>query len=166
MASSRRPGSRMMRAGFEASVVRAGGGGISRMIGQGSRLGTIDDPHTHHSRSRVMRIHSMRSVALAVGLLAGPVWSQVPGGAAPAADASRIEHLLRPAVRIADRPDTAFDLVDRMRYFHVPGLSLAVVDNFKIVFARGYGVTEFGGSTPVDTTTLFLAGSISKPVFA
>lgn len=113
-----------------------------------------------------MRIHSMRSAALAVGLLAGPVWSQAPGGAARAADASRIEHLLRPAVRIADRPDTAFGLVDRMGYFHVPGLSLAVVDNFKIVFARGYGVTEFGGSTPVDTTTLFLAGSISKPVFA
>jgi CubicO group peptidase (beta-lactamase class C family) len=34
------------------------------------------------------------------------------------------------------------------------------------VFARGYGVTEFAGSKRVDTTTLFLAGSISKPVFA
>jgi len=53
-----------------------------------------------------------------------------------------------------------------MRLYHVPGVSLAIVDNFKIVFARGYGVTEFGGSKAVDTTTLFLAGSMSKPVFA
>src|SRR5216110_3384598 len=81
-------------------------------------------------------------------------------------DAARIEHILRANVRIADRPDTAFDLADRMRLYHVPGVSLAIVDNFKIVFARGYGVTEFGGSKAVDTTTLFLAGSMSKPVFA
>jgi CubicO group peptidase (beta-lactamase class C family) len=45
-------------------------------------------------------------------------------------------------------------------------VSLAVVDNFKIVYASGFGVTEFGGNKLVDTSTLFLAGSISKPVFA
>jgi CubicO group peptidase (beta-lactamase class C family) len=73
---------------------------------------------------------------------------------------------LRPAVRLTDRPDTAFNLLDRMRYYHVPGVSIAVVDDFKIVFASGFGVTEFGGNRLVDTTTLFLAGSISKPVFA
>lgn len=69
-------------------------------------------------------------------------------------------------MRLADRPDTAFRLLDRMRYYHVPGLSIAVVDGFRIVYAAGFGVTQFGGTTPVDTNTLFLAGSISKPVFA
>jgi CubicO group peptidase (beta-lactamase class C family) len=113
-----------------------------------------------------MTHHTVRS-AFVLAILAGALHAQAPAGAArPTSDASRIEHLLRPAVRIADRPDTAFDLSERMRYYHVPGVSLAVVDDFKIVFARGYGVTEFGTSTPVDTTTLFLAGSISKPVFA
>src|SRR4029079_16805681 len=34
------------------------------------------------------------------------------------------------------------------------------------VWARGFGVKAFGGSEAVDTSTLFLAGSISKPVFA
>jgi CubicO group peptidase (beta-lactamase class C family) len=53
-----------------------------------------------------------------------------------------------------------------MRYYHVPGLSIAVVDDFRIVYAAGFGVTEFGGPTAVDTSTIFLAGSISKPVFA
>ena len=79
---------------------------------------------------------------------------------------SEIEHRLRPAVKLAGRPDTAFSIAERMRYYHVPAISVAVVENGRIVFAKGYGVAQFGGSTPVDTTTLFLAGSISKPVAA
>jgi len=80
--------------------------------------------------------------------------------------APAIDRLLRPAVRIAGQADTAYTLEERMRYYHVPGVSLAVIENGRIVFARGYGVAEFGGARAVDTTTLFLAGSISKPVFA
>jgi CubicO group peptidase (beta-lactamase class C family) len=113
-----------------------------------------------------MPIHQLRAAVIG-GLLAGAANAQVSAGSSrPTGEPSRIEHLLRPAVHIADRPDSAFDLVDRIRVLHVPGVSLAIVDNFKIVFARGYGVTEFGGSKQVDTTTLFLAGSMSKPVFA
>lgn len=81
-------------------------------------------------------------------------------------DPSRIERGLRPLVRIADRPDTTFDIRDRMRLYHVPGVSIAVVDNHRVVWAKGFGVKEFGKADPVDTLTLFLAGSISKPVFA
>ncbi len=77
-----------------------------------------------------------------------------------------IDRRLRFAVRLADQPDSALSLVDRMREYHIPGLSFAVIDNYRVVFAKGYGVAEFGGTKPVDTTTLFLAGSISKPVFA
>ena len=68
-------------------------------------------------------------------------------------------------MRVAGREDSTFDIRDRMRY-HVPGLSIAVIDGDRVVWARGYGVKEFGKSEAVDTTTLFLAGSISKPVFA
>ncbi|WP_193317280.1 serine hydrolase [Janthinobacterium sp. FT14W] len=48
----------------------------------------------------------------------------------------------------------------------IPGLSLAIIENGKIVRAQGYGVTEKGGKTPVTTSTLFQAGSVSKPVAA
>ena len=81
-------------------------------------------------------------------------------------DPSRIEHGLRTLVRVAGREDSTFDIRDRMRQYHVPGLSIAVIDGDRVVWARGYGVKEFGKSEAVDTTTLFLAGSISKPVFA
>src|SRR4029078_4932522 len=83
-----------------------------------------------------------------------------------ARQAERVEHGLKRVVRVVDRPDSAFDIADRMRYWHVPGVSIAVVDDFRIVYAKGFGVTQFGGASRVDTTTLFLAGSISKPVFA
>lgn len=73
---------------------------------------------------------------------------------------------LRPAVRITGERDTSFTITERMKRYHVPGVSIAVIDNYQVVWARGFGATEFGARDVVDTATLFLAGSISKPVFA
>ena len=75
-----------------------------------------------------------------------------------------IEHRLRPP--IAPIGSTRHEFVDRMKLFHVPGVSIAVIDSNRLVFAKGFGVKAFGATSPVDTATLFLAGSISKPVFA
>ncbi len=57
-------------------------------------------------------------------------------------------------------------LAEVMKAYNVPGLSLAVIDNYKIVDAKAYGVTDAASKTPVTTRTLFQAGSISKPVAA
>ena len=64
------------------------------------------------------------------------------------------------------QPPADITLQQLMDTFNVPGLSVAVIDNYQIAWARGFGVTERGGRTPVTTTTLFQAGSISKPVAA
>ena len=48
----------------------------------------------------------------------------------------------------------------------IPGLSLAIIEDFRIVEARSYGVIEAGRQDPVTPTTLFQAGSISKSVAA
>ncbi len=45
-------------------------------------------------------------------------------------------------------------------------MSIAVIDNEKIDWARGYGLVEVGTSRKVDLNTLFQAASISKPVTA
>jgi CubicO group peptidase (beta-lactamase class C family) len=58
------------------------------------------------------------------------------------------------------------DLLQLMKLYNVPGLSIAVIDDYKMVWAKGYGVIETGSSTPVTAKTLFQAGSISKPVAA
>ena len=53
-----------------------------------------------------------------------------------------------------------------MARFNVPGVSLAVIHDFEIHWAKGYGVADVVTDQPVDTATLFQAASISKPVAA
>src|SRR5262249_9399570 len=48
----------------------------------------------------------------------------------------------------------------------VPGVSVAVFDDYKILWAKGYGVTEAGQGKPVTTHTLFQGGDISSSVAA
>ena len=57
-------------------------------------------------------------------------------------------------------------LADLMKAYNVSGMSIAVIENYKVVEARGYGAIEAGSKTPVTTHTLYQAGSISKPVAA
>ena len=57
-------------------------------------------------------------------------------------------------------------VAELMKAYKVPGLSVAVIDNFKIAWTKAYGVTEAGSANPVTVHTLFQAGSISKPVAA
>ena len=57
-------------------------------------------------------------------------------------------------------------LVERMEHYQVPGVSIAVIDDFQIEWARGYGVLAVGGNQPVTQETLFQAASIGKPVVA
>jgi CubicO group peptidase (beta-lactamase class C family) len=46
----------------------------------------------------------------------------------------------------------------------VPGLSVAVVYNDKVVFLRGYGVRRAGDPAEVDADTVFEIASFSKPI--
>ena len=57
-------------------------------------------------------------------------------------------------------------LASLMKAYNTPGMSIAVIEKYKIVGAKGYGVIEVGSNTPVTTHTLYQAGSISKPVAA
>ena len=65
-----------------------------------------------------------------------------------------------------NEPQAKATLAKLMEKYYIPGLSVAVIDNFQISWAKGYGVTESGGHTPVTTHTLFQAGSVSKPIAA
>ena len=57
-------------------------------------------------------------------------------------------------------------IADRMETHHVPGMSIAVINDFEIEWTKGYGVLELGGNDAVTPDTLFQAGSIAKPVTA
>lgn len=78
----------------------------------------------------------------------------------------RVENGIAPIPLSASEPATPLNIEKLMELYKCPGLSVAVIDNFKVAWAKGYGVTEAGTHTPVTVHTLFQAGSISKPVAA
>ena len=72
--------------------------------------------------------------------------------------------LLEPALR-SHAPEGR-PLAERMALYGVPGVSVAVIADGEIEWAKGYGLKEAGGSQPVTERTLFQACSVSKPVTA
>jgi CubicO group peptidase (beta-lactamase class C family) len=75
---------------------------------------------------------------------------------------ARIEGAQKPASRTLD----GLTLPDLMQRLHVPGLSVAVIRDFKIHWTKAYGIADVETGRKVATNTLFQAASISKPVTA
>lgn len=109
-----------------------------------------------------VRRHLLGTVA-AVGSLAASAGAQSAQEIAQRVNA--VEMGLVPIVEVAGR-GSRMTLVERMSYYGVPGVSVAVINNYKIEWARGWGVLEVDRRTPVDTNTIFQAASVSKPVTA
>jgi CubicO group peptidase (beta-lactamase class C family) len=57
-------------------------------------------------------------------------------------------------------------LAQRMHHYHATAVSIAVINGYKVNWARGFGVTAPGSKTQVTDKTLFQAGSISKVLTA
>lgn len=82
----------------------------------------------------------------------------------PAISASKIEEVetgLGPEIVFVT--DTTWTIEERMEHYGVPGVSMAVIRDFKVDWARAYGFADRESQTPVTTETLFQAASISKP---
>ena len=95
--------------------------------------------------------------------------SAVTAVASGEGDTARIDRVLRglrPSVEVADRPPVRWTLAERMAHHEVPGVSIAVIENGRVAWARGVGVKEAGKNDSITETTLFQAASISKPVAA
>jgi CubicO group peptidase (beta-lactamase class C family) len=87
----------------------------------------------------------------------------------PADQEAHIQLLEAKAVDLragANEPPLQLGLQKLMELYKIPALSIAVIDNYKIVWAKAYGMMDAGSNSPATTETLFQAGSISKPVAA
>lgn len=78
---------------------------------------------------------------------------------------ARVENTLIPSVKVKGGADT-HRLRDRMAHYQVPGMSIAVMRDGRVAWARGYGSADAKTGRPVTPDTLFQAASISKPVTA
>lgn len=103
------------------------------------------------------------ALLLAFAACAAPLGAQ---GSPPPSDTAaliaRIEGAQLPNRQGLD----GYTIPELMQRFRVPGVSIAVVWNGAIHWARGYGVADASTGTPVTTATRFQAASISKPVTA
>jgi CubicO group peptidase (beta-lactamase class C family) len=79
---------------------------------------------------------------------------------------TRIEHGLLPPVAVKREPTPAMNLADRMAFYKVPGVSIAVIDQGRIDWTRGYGFADVADKRAVTPDTRFQAASISKSVAA
>jgi len=53
-----------------------------------------------------------------------------------------------------------------LKQFNVPGVSIAIIKDFKVAASYAYGVVDAATGAPVTTDTMFQAASTSKPVAA
>src|SRR3989475_10217163 len=98
-------------------------------------------------------------ILLVLGMIACQQAAQDPG------HLHHIEEGWLPAIVIHGQP-SPMKLIERMTYYRVPGVSIAIINNGKIEWAKGYGVLDARGTKAVTALTPFQAASISKPIAA
>ncbi|WP_298895701.1 serine hydrolase domain-containing protein [uncultured Psychroserpens sp.] len=82
---------------------------------------------------------------------------------------SRIENGLQSNLQIQYDDSISikfYNIEKRMKELNIPGLSIAIMDNGEIEWAKGYGMADTSENRKVTTQTLFQAGSVSKPIAA
>jgi CubicO group peptidase (beta-lactamase class C family) len=91
-----------------------------------------------------------------------PVLGQA-AGAAPAADRVMASRSGPDAAQLAELLRTFETYAEQARLtWGTPGMAIAVVHRDQVVYSKGFGVKQLGGTDPVDTHTLFPIGSASK----
>lgn len=78
----------------------------------------------------------------------------------------KVESSLCYPVKIKGMIDPLMNLRERMAYHKVYGVSIAVIDQGKIAWTKGYGTRTADPNERVDENTLFQASSITKMVTA
>ena len=73
----------------------------------------------------------------------------------------RVENSLTPSMVYGDTIPT-LNIETRMKETHIMGLSIAVIKDYKIIWAKGYGLADVESKKLVDVNTRFQAASISK----
>ncbi len=115
------------------------------------------DPSVRRRRRR-MPAGAVRATCLSLLLGAVPLLAAAQGRSDPRA----FETLLAPPVGVAGEPAQRWTLQERMAHWKVPGVSIAVIRDGKVAWARGYGVLQVGAPEKVDTQTVVSVGSVSK----
>ena len=78
----------------------------------------------------------------------------------------RIENGLQPNLQIQGDSVPKYNIEARLKELGIPGVSIAIINSGRLEWAKGYGMADSSENRPVTSETMFLAGSISKPIAA
>ncbi|WJG08903.1 serine hydrolase domain-containing protein [Aliiglaciecola sp. LCG003] len=78
----------------------------------------------------------------------------------------RIENGLTEVLQIVGKKNPAYSIKSRLKHYNVPGVSVAVAYEGKVLWRKAYGMADIAQSRAMSTNTMLLAGSISKPLAA
>ena len=110
------------------------------------------------------------SLTLLLGGCGGPAAAPTIEAVLPGSVQGRIQRVENGLIAVtADRKIESLEpktLVERMAHYGVPGVSIAVIDDYQLEWARGYGLRTAGGGEAVTPQTLFHAGSVAKSISA
>lgn len=81
-------------------------------------------------------------------------------------DIARIENGLVPRIVLENESGQTYNLRARMKQFNVPGVSVAVFNEGRVIWAQGFGTANSTRAVPVSVHTRFQAASLSKSVTA
>src|SRR5438552_1088950 len=100
------------------------------------------------------RLTRAATISLLVGLLGVITTAQTPEAAAKIDPVARLSTELEPKVK------------EEIQQGRVPGFAIGVVNNGKLIYAKGFGVAKLGGNTPITSKSLFHMASVTKTFVA
>jgi Beta-lactamase class C and other penicillin binding proteins len=109
-----------------------------------------------------MKIIKSLPIALIFGLMVSTASAQTESRLQK--EISSVESGLIPPVRFVG--ERSWDIASRMKFYNIPGVSIAVIKDSKVIWTKTYGVVDFESKAPVTAKTLFQVASMSKPVSA
>ncbi len=121
-------------------------------------------------RTSDIRVMAMLTASMCCHGLHSPLWAQSNDASYSSRQVANrmteVESRLTAPVTIVGAEQVFHSLTEQMEFYGVPGVSIAVINDGKIEWAKGYGVRDAGTGLLVDKKTLFQAASLSKSVSA
>lgn len=106
-----------------------------------------------------------RTAFLSLLLLAGCATADAPAPANDAAFLAAIENGM-PEIPLTGEPPLRLTLTQWMEALAIPGVSIAVINDYEVVWAHGFGVADTTSHAQMNANTVLQAGSIAKPLTA
>lgn len=77
-----------------------------------------------------------------------------------------VENGLLPQIQLQDCTFIRYTIEERLKFYNIPSVSIAVINNGKLEWAKAYGYANIGSGKKASSHTLYQAASLSKSVNA